>query len=518
MTKVLIVEDNAATANMLFDTLGKATDIDRTLASQSAMALQALKGDSFDVVLVDLKLAQSQEVGPGKAIYDGVQLGEDIRKTLPGAVIVMYSGDIVPGREVEFPYYEDCRKAGADYILSRETLLEKSAKIWTETIEQWIKTKRADEALVRPLENDDDWNTLGVLETVGRDVLSQLIRQAIPGMARDSIRALQAGYSGAFVLWVTSSSKGAKKDIETILKISDSTAPLEEELRRVPIVGSALDLSSVLPHSSYVSWQEWHAIPIRPLKNATLLRDFLLQGTAKRSDHRIFSRLVSTLLIEPAHAAVPPNAASSRLLGYAAGSQILSTLEQIGTWRRTLSRVTAEDLRIVRRFVERSLQGHWSICGNHYVAGLHGDFHCRNIFVGPEGRAVLIDFGKSGVYPRLLDFAGLDADLLISLWDSQRGTDLRFDKVNRWFDFAVGSFPFETRPSRRGKSDARVAVLRRILHARMVDELDAVTSLEYSEALLFQFLRYIRFTATPAPKKILAVRLVAALLRQNNLV
>jgi DNA-binding NarL/FixJ family response regulator len=518
MTNVLLVEDNATVSGVLYDTISKIEGFEAIQASQAPAALQIIDNKGIEVALVDLKLSEPSKPSPGKAIYNGIQLGEDIRKRSPTTLIVMYSADIVLAREKDFRHYSECVEAGADYILARETLSGMSAKRLGTMLAQWMAKKQADHIAARPLEHEEDWNTLGTIEAVGEGPLSQLVRQAIPDMSGDSVRALRPGYSGAFLLWVTSSTTN-NEDVDTILKITRSPLPLQDELRRLPIAGSALDLNAKTPSTPLVESQGWYAIGIRPVKNAVLLRDFLAQPPKLRKDQQVFTGMIGDLLVNPVKSArVNSSTASGQvLLGYRAGSQILDVLDQMATWKSTSSGIASSHLGLIRRFIERSLRGYWTLCGNYRVARLHGDFHSRNVFVSSDARATLIDFGRSDVFPRLIDFAGLEADLLISVLDCTQGDDLKFSNVKKWCAFASSGFPFKETPQKILGTESRLSLLRKLLHMRMLADLEHVVSIEYSEALLFQILRYLRFPTTTAPKKILAVRLAASLISQHRL-
>src|SRR5207248_1153220 len=144
----------------------------------------------------------------------------------------------------------------------------------------------------------------------------------------------------------------------------------------------------------------------------------------KQSDGRVFKDMVSGLLVRPAKEATSQSGANTRqLLGFSAGSQMLQVLDAMSTWKTNVTGVTLADVKLVRKFLERSLSGHWTICGNCRVARLHGDFHSRNIFVSPTSGAIVIDFARSAEFPRLLDFAALEADLLLSVLCSKDGED-----------------------------------------------------------------------------------------------
>ena len=445
MTNVLLVEDNPTISSMLRDTLAQIPGVEVKLATQPSTAHELIKATSFGVALIDLKLMQSPETGPGKAIYNGIQLGEVISNKSSGTVIVMYSGDIVPGNEASFSRYADCLDAGADYVVARETLTSKGASAFGKAITEWIQKKGGEAELARPLQHERDWNTLAVIEDIGKECLAQLIHLAIPVMARDCVRALRPGYSGAYILWIASSTNGSNYDVETILKVSKSPWPLQEELRRLPTVGSALDLHSVTPHTGCVEWNGWYAIGIRPVKGAVLLREFLLKSKTKQGDKRLFGDMICDLLVPSAQVAKPPPQGSKRLLGYQSGIQILESLDEIAGWTAVTGSVRQREVQLVKKFIERSLNGHWNVCGNHHIARLHGDFHCRNVFVCPTARAVLIDFGRSADYPRLLDFAALEVDLLLSLFRSPGGADLQFNKLDQWYAFVCAGLPSSRR-------------------------------------------------------------------------
>jgi hypothetical protein len=245
-----------------------------------------------------------------------------------------------------------------------------------------------------------------------------------------------------------------------------------------------------------------------------LLRDFLTENKKKKGDQQVFSEMIGDLLILPAKSAtLNPTVPSGRdhLLGYSTGSQILDVLDQMAAWKSTSSGLSSRHLQLVRKFVERSLNGFWTLCGNYPVARLHGDFHSRNVFVSPNARATLIDFGRSDVFPRLMDFAALEADLILSVLDSTNGGDLQFSSVKTWHAFATSEFPFKENPQKIAGGESRISLLRKSLHMRMLADIEQVVSVEYSEALLFELLRYLRFPTTTDPKKILAVRLAASL-------
>ena len=53
---------------------------------------------------------------------------------------------------------------------------------------------------------------------------------------------------------------------------------------------------------------------------------------------------------------------------------------------------------------------------------------------------LLIDFGRSDVYPRLFDFAALDVDLILSLMDHRSGLDQDFSRIGGWLDHVTQQY------------------------------------------------------------------------------
>ena len=162
-------------------------------------------------------------------------------------------------------------------------------------------------------------------------------------------------------------------------------------------------------------------------------------------------------------------------------------------------------------------RGRWGFTtADRHAARLHGNFHCRNVFLAHNEAPLLIDFGRSDVYPRLFDFAALDTDLVISVMDSGKGADHAFQNVEKWFRRIRRSFPFSKKPLNE-RPKTKVELFRNILRAHTTSKLKLVSASEYGEVLIFHLLRYLRFPSVPPAKKILAIRLIDALAKQLGL-
>ncbi len=510
-TQILVVEDNPSTSGMLNDTLLKIPGIECFVAPQPSIALSLIQKKTYDLVFIDLMLSPTSEHAPRKAIYNGIQLGEDIRKSYPPTVIIMYSMAVDAKNVRAFEYYDLCLEAGADEVIGGEFLQSLNAAKLGQKIAEWIEQRKSTLVDTRPLTPEGDWATKALFEIVGEDALSRIIHQLIPQATKDHVKALNAGYSGASVAMVTSKAELTNNTVENVIKICRTRQALDDELRRLPTIGSALDVRSETPHTGCVEAHGWYGFACRAVKDSILLRDYLLRkpALAKRPDQLRLSALIERLLVTPASESCRREdiKIGDQLMGYAFGHQVLEKLSEIGKWKAPLMLTDKEHLHILAGFIRNALNGHWNLCGHYHVAKLHGDFHCRNVFISNSAPALLIDFGRSEMLPRLLDFAALDADILISLLGSDDGADLYFDGLNGWLDEALKGYPFVTETREFNGQDTKLTMLRKLLHQKLLSGLANVTPIEYTEALLFQMLRYMRFPTTTAPKQLLAAEI-----------
>ena len=330
------------------------------------------------------------------------------------------------------------------------------------------------------------------------------------------VKALQAGYSGAAILRVKAKDKSDAPDgIRLIVKVSRSQFALEDELKRRPKTGSRYEASSAFPNTQPIIQQDGvYAIYIREVREKLLLRTFLEKPEAK-GDHSLLGKVVTDLLIAPAQEAKPWEDFDLQADAYqfraSALSDISDFLEDAAKWKRILERADLIAIKSAQKFVDTLIEARWGFAiTKRHAAHLHGDFHCRNVFVAVGEAPVLIDFGRSTVYPRLFDIAALDADLIISVMDAANGVDLDFKKINAWLRRVTTCFPFAVAPSNKSHN-GKTQLLRHILLTQMTGKLKTVLPAEYSEALLFQLLRYLRFDSVTPAKKILAVRMIALL-------
>lgn len=516
--RVLIVEDTPSMSDMLLKRLDDITKFKVELRSEADGAVRLAKSEHFDVLFIDLDLRDSPKDQP---FFEGIGVCEEVRKSLKEAVIVMYSGWINRGEEGSFQDYYRCVEAGADEILSRTELFVLPAKELTEKIEKWVKDKKV--ALKAKSEAsvvfDTDIRTSAAKETYRAETLEAIVLQCAPEMKHFEVKALQAGYSGSAILRVSAKDKSdSLGDLRLILKVGRSQFALEDELRRRPKPGSRYEAHSAFPNAqAIINHDGVYAIYIREVREKILLRAFLTQPAAK-GDRSMLSKVVTDLLVAPAQEAKPWEDFDLQDDAYqfkaSASSEVSDFLNDAGTWKHALQRADLDAIKTVKQFVDTVIQGRWGFTmAKRHAAQLHGDFHCRNVFVTHGEAPVLIDFGRSTVYPRLFDFAALDTDLIISVMDSGNGVDHDFKKVNLWLRRATALFPFDKAPQSK-QAPGKIHLLRHILVSQMTTKLKSVSPSEYGEALLFQLLRYLRFENITPAKKILATHIMALLAKR----
>lgn len=508
--RILLVENTPSMAAVLTQRLELDKRFDVSERSDAVTAVQLVQAKEFDVVFIDLHLNDRDS---GEPIFDGIAVGEAVRTRLPHAVIVMYSQVIKADKEVKFPHFDECLRAGADKIMARAVLLSYRQKTLSALIDELVAAKREAEKADSHLKFDGRLPTLAAIDIFGATRLRRLIAKCVPDRAYLEAEAIQSGYSGAAVFQVRASHDEQFTDpLRLIIKVSRSQFALEDELQRRPAAGSLYASASALPAIYTVAGvDDLYAVPYAEVRGRMLLRDYLLDGKLTRTAERVLSRLVTALLVNPAKESRPASdfdlSKDAYRLRPKAVAQIDAFLTDSSKWTATLSREDLRAIAFTQGLIEKVLSGHWNFTLNgQHVARLHGDFHCRNVFVSSYDAPFLVDFGRSDVYPRLFDFAALDADIVLSLLDHKAGRDQDFSKLTHLFKLVTREYPFTEGDKTLDRND-RIRYLRSSL-LKAVKNINNVSRLEYGETLIFQYLRYLRFPNLPNPKKILAARLI----------
>lgn len=517
--RILIVEDDSDKQGVLLSRLRGPKYEPPQVRTTAKDALALIDEMGFDIVFVDLQLSKEE---PGKEpIFEGVALGESIRRKANQTVVVMYSGSISRGAERFSPHYEECIAFGADAVLARSDLLSLSGSRLETQIDEWIENRKN----LRPRPNvsfDSSIRTQAVKEIYGGEALESLVAATASHMKHFKVTALQAGYSGSAVLRVEAA-QGADFDgaDRLVLKVSRSRDPLVEELQRRPSVGSQFGAKSVLPVGAEpIERDGIFGVFMREVRGMSLLRDVITaKGKLKPGERTSLERLVVDLMMSPANDAKPWKSFglsdSAFGLKVTAASEIDEFLREAVGWKTILTTETVRDVEQVRSFLARVLHGAFSFTSDGKLAAyLHGDFHCRNVFLAEGESPIIIDFGRAEVYPRLFDIGALDADLILGI-SAPPGEEHDISKISGWLTEATAFYPFENESPTDPKT--RVGWLRSRLHSALRTKLQHVAPSEYAEILVFHFFRYLRFPNIGVARKLLATQLITWLVKKFGL-
>ena len=519
--KILIVDNQAHNQYHLNSRLLKIhpDKISIGLVPNADGALQDLTIHDYEFIFVDLKLSDENLSPNEEPQYDGIQLCEDIKRHNPNTIIIIYSGDIRYREESKFSHYTDCKNAGADDIISKKELFDKTSTQLSVYLDELKKNKLYKIHNEKPILFEDDIKTKAFFEIADKDVIYQIVNNLLPNMVDHRVLVLQAGFSGSLVFLVKSSSHEPHKyNIENVVKISRSLTVLENELKRAPKPGSYLHSLSVTPSSIQPRRvDDWYCIAIPKVRNAMILSDVLATKKTSQVLKKTFNILIKTLVIEPIQEAFSWDYSKGIIsenytLTFNAGYEIIQILEDIIKWRNIISEDDLQKIKIVRGFVEQYFKDGYEFTNdNHKLALLHGDLHCRNIFFVKDSRPITIDFGRSSVYPRLFDAAALNIDLIISQMDAYGGMSYRYDLLDEWFQTCIAQYPFQN--DIRYDKEAPVFQLLSVLFELLLKDVEDITCIEYADVLVFHLLRYIRFNNVTYPKKILIIRFLHALIQ-----
>jgi HAMP domain-containing protein/CheY-like chemotaxis protein/putative methionine-R-sulfoxide reductase with GAF domain len=195
--RLLIVEDNPAEQLSIRELLGY-DDIDVTVASTGVEALQAVTQDSFDCVVLDLRL-------PDMTGFDILERMRDIPEVIDLPVVVFTGKELSPEEDARL--HTLARSVVVKGVESPERLLDETALFLHRVVADLPQEKqkmldrlhRSDEALVgkKVLVVDDDMRNIfalsSVLERRGMQVLTA-------GTGREAISMLESTSDVAIVL------------------------------------------------------------------------------------------------------------------------------------------------------------------------------------------------------------------------------------------------------------------------------------------------------------------------------
>ena len=511
--KVLLIEDLPVVHEILLTRIGGNPLFSLEYRTSANSASEAILNKEWDIILIDLQLDPKKQ-----GIIEGIGLGEMARKHLPHAAIIMYSGLIKRGREDKFEHYQRCLDAGANAVITRNVLCSIGVNELQNRMENWIKEQTTKVAIQHRIVFAENRRTFAIVDSFGESELKDLLTGLYPDSKHTEVEALQAGYSGSAILRIsTSSTLPASNIAHQVLKISRQEFDLADELARRPVPGTQLGEKAVTPHS--VRPFQRHgifAIASVEVRGAVLLREFLQREPNTPANRRVLDGVVEHLLIAPAREAQPWAKFGVQSGAYSLRPAAINTigdfLDEAVKWKTVIGQTHFRDLQEAQAFLALVESGAWNFDQTVGLAAeLHGDLHSRNVFVAPGDTPRLIDFGRAEIYPRLFDFAALDIDLVLTLPGFKSGTEHDIDLASRWLVTATNTYPFIESTVAAKAIDTLPLLLRHLLHSRMTEELEGVTRAEYSNVLLFNLLRFIRFSSITVPAKIVAAGMISKL-------
>jgi CheY-like chemotaxis protein len=496
----LLVDDKTELGNPLLDTLRSVFNVD--YRADPASALAEASAGKYGVYFIDLSLVPEEE-----GTYDGMHLTQRIRDIDRDAVIVIYSS-YIKGEPAEFKEYRSCFEAGADDVIARSTLRNKLKGGLEEYVAELYAKRQAEIGIAHAVRFEEDVRSAAALEMIDAETISKIVRALIPNGRISTVQALAGGYSGSVVLAVsTSTADSVPDELHSVIKV-DTEHSVEREVRAQPAVGSLL--SSVAPQRmpGTCSIDGWSAFGTAYVDNSEPLASRLKSLTDAETTATLAETILNALLVPDANKSVVwDTAKSGNAFEVRAGFviQVQDALKPIIQATSILSKEDRIAAETIANFVEKCGKGLWGLSGRaRLLARLHGDLHSGNILVKNDGSIAVIDFARRDVYPRFFDFAALDTDLILNLYDSQKGRQLDFQRLDDWTELWMQSWPFVSTAGR--SKNAAIWKFRQALVAR-VRQFPHATLSEYADVLLFQMMRYLRFSSISLPRKVLAVRL-----------
>lgn len=513
--KILLVEDKKEIRGQLQDTWVK-VGIHLTLAEDQVTARNYLEMENYDVVLIDLNLNDQNNS------FSGIPFGATLRTKFPDLLIVMYSAHIEQGKESAFVHTEDCLQAGADKVVSRSYLVTKTPLVIKRDLETWVAYRQSTMSSSIELTYDNNLRMRSVIETLGGlATLKAIVQKCLPHADKYEVSVLAGGYSGAVVLKTLAHRiNGTGSVARNVLKVSSDGHSLIRELKGRPSQGTMLDQHGVSPRAETVSKVNgWNVIAIRDVGECQTLEQFILTARKSRATQEIFNRIVADLLEANVRecSTLPSGETHTYDVKYTFLAEIMDVLDTVEVYCNGFGdrKIWTSAITDLRRFLNGVSEGFFSMASQKtQVATLHGDLHCRNILIPKDsGRPLLIDFARTALYPRLLDYAALEVDLMVRVQDGDSEKFWSSSRCIDWWSQVERVYPLG---NEKVNPISSLDFLRERIHASL-QSVEMITAQEYSMALLFQVLRSLRFSNISVAKKAFAVRWAVELIKRLGL-
>jgi hypothetical protein len=387
-----------------------------------------------------------------------------------------------------------------DEVISRPNLLSLRSEQLADKLLRLQQVRRKSQDDIYPIAFAADLHTRAICDSVTEDSLKALIRLVNAQPAPSQVTAFGGGLSGAHVLRVERASTEASPASSFVVKVSNDATSLRREVVSTPAVGTLLASSATRPASSTVaSLGEWHAYSQPLFLDAHPFADWIL---SRQAEDTAYSRVAKAVV--GAHIGDP--AAHGTILAKGHRLELRSSFRHEVIAQLELLRASGDDN------VKNAIDG---ITGFLVRDGLidlgrscpfwalqHGDLHARNILVNERDQYTLIDFARTGYYPRCTDAAALLVDAAIMVGRRDRSP---CDPTSQVQTFQLLASISEARGISAAAGAPRFDELSGLVRAR-VALLPNISRAEWSESLLFQGLRYLRFSSlAPASAAALVV-------------
>lgn len=515
---VLIVENQRGFYSQLSDTLkgrGLGCEIAETLLETKGL----LRDLTVVAALVDLNLRKSN-VSRDEHEADepaGTAVCRLIRADFPQAFILLYSTAFENIGPAELERIKD--NAQADDIRAVSWL---TPQLYSDSLAAYvnagIKVKREAYLHGRTMTWTQDLRTLAVIETMSVPTVQGLLRELLPDETHFELTALAGGLSGSQVIRVSTIPEASgRPPRELVLKADLRQHRILDELAAAPLLGSSEYLIAAggadAVNAPVNGW--WGMLS--PFVKGRSLRSLLMDASDLPARQAAAER-VARLIIKP-----PIERSGFRLGGEddwtqltaQFASDVATAVSYIASTAGAFGIDVEDDAPVTHAFLERGVRMGWSANQNTTrFSYSHGDLHSENVLIGEDGHLHVIDFSCSVRLPRLFDTTSLALDLILrcaaegpAAWDGSL--------ASRHLHILAGIAPLSPQVW-EGMIDGfgpPAAVLTEVSKVWQAAD-PSVDTAELRDVFLFHALRWVRFANLALPRRTLALRFAAALIRQ----
>jgi len=497
----MLVEDSGPRAERLRKKLSAVAERVIFVGGYEA-ALEAVRREDFDVLVVDVFLKDYTGQERSKWEEEGVDLAEKVREERSDCAIVVYTshlGKVGTDREEERAWFETAKKC-ADEVLRREDVAGKSTKELSDWLRRLCAGRIAEAYSGTPFERDTDLRTNACVEAIGEARFERMIRR-LAGNGSLKVRCVGGGYSGAYLLRVEANAVaggGSRKIIG--VKVQNRGEELRAEQAKAPMAGEPMFRFGLGIVPPVLRFGGWHAATVHYADDGVTLEEILAKRESFDGREAIFQAVVQSCVIETLQNVGEVGDAAHEVVGPFRPSWgwTLSVVEAIGElklWGLEGELVPEGRLDGIAGLVQgrrTSTRGFTRACTG--VVRAHGDLHCRNILVhlGASGRNVsVIDFARGVLAPRFFDAASLFVDSGVAQWRCSYECGGRKGVVGRAdvLDAIVRGKECGGREDGDPSLMFCVALMSALRADGLVRELG-----EFFEAVGWQLLRYLRFS------------------------